>query len=271
MKKKIIVTSLTLLFVTLVLSSCTISADYPTGDLGYSDDIVAGNEYEWTVKTLDSGGDNMSYVGEDDFYIGDQTLEQGDKIKLVVLEDPDTAVDDWYDIYVDGVKSLYPTSDFLDFFSYLYGFGSTFISPVSYTNATGTYELYQQLYEELLENAYNYSESYTTSIYTEIYELTSGYKLSGDVLSMEMYARMYSSNGTHHVELEGTMEISVNINTGLLGNMKYFIDMDVLGEIGFTYFLLESKYANVPYDWVFGILGLTFVGVVMVLINKKRR
>ena len=59
MHKKII----SLFAILTILSFLPIStqADFPTGDLGYSDEIAVGKEFEWTVSKLVLNGDFSDY------------------------------------------------------------------------------------------------------------------------------------------------------------------------------------------------------------------
>ncbi len=250
------------------------TADYPTGELGYSDQIAVDAEFEWTVSKLAATGD-FTYLA-DFFYIGDSDLTQGDKIKFVILEDPDNATGVWFDVFVDGVKVIGPESFFIGFY---YGFGNFFINPVTYINTTGTYQLYDQIFEELVE----LNDHYTTSVSYEIYGITIQgdidqtieYKLQGDVfsLSISQSITMTMSGGGTEISTEGTSEYitSVNTVTGLLGKIEMKMEAENEYASGTFHILIDSGYANIaPYSWAYSFLGLSVIAAVVALVKRKR-
>ncbi|MCE7742377.1 MAG: hypothetical protein GOP50_07935 [Candidatus Heimdallarchaeota archaeon] len=273
MNKKIITAFI--LLACLAFMPITSTADYPTGELGYSDEMVVDAEFEWTVSKLATTGDFTYFA--DMFYIGDIGLTQGDKIKFVVLEDPDNATGAWYDIFVDDVKVIGPESFFIGFY---YGFSSFFVNPVTYTNTTGTYNIYEQIFEELVE----LNDHYVTSVSYEMYGITIQgdidqtleYKLKGDVFSISMSTKMSMtmSGGGTEMSSEGTSEYktSVNIVTGLLGTVEMKMEAESDYQSGSFHLLIDSDYANiVPYSWAFSFLGITVIAAVVALAKRKRK
>ncbi len=281
MNRKIIISMV--LLACLAFLPITSTADYPTGTLGYADEIAVGEKFEWTVTKLDLSGDFATYT--DDFYIGDKELSQDSKIKVVVLEDPDNASGVWYDIYVNNVKTSDSSMGFLLGYGLYYAFGGFFINPVTYTNTTGTYNIYEQLIEELVDDNYNNGDSITTTYggytyeygYSEIVE----FKLQEDVFSILMYDYAYISiegNGYEEsMSMEMRIETTTNIRTGLLGRMEVLIDYDMATSYsGKIHFIIDSPYAGdgrtiVPYTWSFSLLGLSAMAIALVIVKRKRK
>ncbi|MHA1199888.1 MAG: hypothetical protein ACTSQF_11220 [Candidatus Heimdallarchaeaceae archaeon] len=272
MNKKII-TTLAILCC-LIFMPISAKADYPTGTLGYSDDIVVGNEYEWSISKFDMTGDFATYTSY--MTIGEFDLSEGAKIKLVITDDPDTAVGDWFEMYVNDVLLTgdpYSLSFFLG-----YGVGGFFINPVTYTNATGTYNIYEQILEELAEN--NIDETTGTSYEyggvtfdygaTEVIE----FSIKGDVFVLYMYVRMYAtiSGGGYDesMEMEISQEMTINTVTGLLGKIEVDANFDMGYMTGSVHLIIDSGYAATPYEWAFSFLGLTVIAAVVGLAKRKR-
>ena len=67
MKKIFQKLSILILIFTITSSTLSITADYPTGVLVFSDDITPGNSYTWIIDILDIVGD--MYETSQDFYI----------------------------------------------------------------------------------------------------------------------------------------------------------------------------------------------------------
>ncbi len=270
MNKKII-TALVML-TALMFMPITTKADYPTGILGYSDDIVAGAEYEWSVVKFDLTGDFASYTSY--ATIGDTDLSKGMKIKIVVTEDPDTAVGDWFEMYINDVLV---TGDPYDLsFGLYYGVGGFFINPVTYENATGTYNIYEQLLEEL-ENVDEHTDTSTQySGFTYELGLTERltFSIKGDVFVIEVYMRLYASiegGGTSQtMEMEAEQEMTINTVTGLMGKVEMKMDANTPYGAGSIHLLIDSGYAATPYEWAFSFLGLTVIAAVVGLARRKR-
>ncbi|MCE7742374.1 MAG: hypothetical protein GOP50_07920 [Candidatus Heimdallarchaeota archaeon] len=258
------------------------SADYPSGELGYSDDIAVGEEFEWTVDTLAFTGEFTSL--STDAYIGTEYLSQGDKIKVVVTEDPDTANVTWYDLFVDGVQ-VDPNFGFLVNYGMYYTYGGFFISPVTYTNATGTYNIYEQLMEELGD--YSYDETYSTAYtyggttYEYGYTYQMGFSLEDDVFSYLVYEHVYAhivgGGYDETMSMEVRMQASTSISTGLMGMMEVYIIYDVPSYYeGSLHLIIDSDYApidgnrTVPFEWAFSLLGISTLAVLVVFVKRKR-
>jgi hypothetical protein len=277
MNKKIITAFI--IMAALAFMPISAKADYPTGTLGYSDDIVAGNEYKWTVSKLDLDGDFADY--SDQATLGGEYLSQGATIKIVVTDDPDNG-GDWFEIYLGN--TLLPNATFGDLLDYgfYYTFGGFFINPVTYTNATGTYGIYEQLLEEVEGNNEEYSDSYSTVYSNVTVEYEYSYKLEfsikNDVFVIHMSAleSMSMIGGGYDVSqyINILMETTININTGLIGKIEYMADVNLgisTSTIdGKMHLLIDSGYAKTPYSWAFSFLGLTIVAAVVGLIRRKR-
>ncbi len=279
MNKKIITTLVIL--TSLMFLPISAKADYPSGTLGYSDDIAVGNEYTWTVKTLDLSGDFSDYTSY--ATIGGEDLSKGSKIKVVVTDDPDTAIGDWYEIYLDS--ELLPSADFgslLDYGMY-YASGNFFINPVTYTNATGTYGIYEQILEEVVDQNEDNSDSdsteYSGYTYSYSYSEKIEFAIKGDVFSVVMYEYegMSLKGGGYDIEqhIEIRVETTININTGLIGKTEYMVDvslgMSTTSTIaGTMHILIDSGYANTPFSWAFSFLGLIVFAAVVGLVKRKR-
>ncbi|MHA1199889.1 MAG: hypothetical protein ACTSQF_11225 [Candidatus Heimdallarchaeaceae archaeon] len=271
MNKKLI--SMVIILTCLAFTPITSTADYPTGDLGFSDEIIPDAEFEWTVSKLTMTGDFASYT--DYVYIGDIILAQGAKIKLVVLEDPDTAIGIWFDVFVDNVKVVDPY-DFWIGYGSLYGFGGFFINPVTYTNATGTYNIYEQIIEELeiFDVEGGTSTDYGGLTVEISYSQRIGYKIIGDVFAMSIYMHTYQSvQGVgYDITQEVTIEAETTINTvtGLLGKSEVKVESDSEYMTGTMHIIIDSGYAATPYEWAFSFLGLTVIAAVVGLAKRKR-
>ena len=255
------------------------TADFPTGTLGYHDDIIAGAEYEWTVDKLEFTGDFASYSTE--MYIGSEILQQGDKIKIVVTEDPDTATGIWFEVYVNGIL-VDPDFGYLIYYGMMYGtYGGFFISPVTYTNATGTYNIYEQIIEEI-ETGYNEYSDFSTEYGGYTYEYGYTFKieagLDGDVLTVLFHQLGYLSlhGGTYDLSYIEEMKIqtSLNIRTGLVGSLEFLYNVDTPYETGKFHLIIDSDYASggrtVPFNWAFSLLGISSLAIVAVFIKRKR-
>ncbi|MHA1199844.1 MAG: hypothetical protein ACTSQF_11000 [Candidatus Heimdallarchaeaceae archaeon] len=288
MNKKIIFSILIL--TCLAFMPISASADYPSGTMGYSDDIVAGAEFEWTVDTLAFTGAFTSVTS--DAYIGTEYLTQGDKIKVVVTEDPDTAVGDWFNLFIDGV-SVDPYLGYLLYYGLAYTFGSFFISPVTYTNATGTYNIYEQLMEELGDYYYDETYEYSTEIsgYTYEYGYTyeMGFTLEDDVFSYLIHERTWAhiegGGYDESMEQEIRVQASTDINTGLMGTLEVYINIDMPTSTYYSYMssgsihmIIDSDYApidgfgrTVPFEWAFSLLGISTLAVIVVLVKRKKQ
>ncbi len=277
MNKKVI--SAIILLTCLVFMPITTSADYPTGELGYSDEIAVGEEFEWTVSKLEVTGD-FDHLA-DRFYIGDTILYQGDKIKIKILEDPDEATDIWFDIYVNDIKIIDPDPYFVYIIwrSMYYTSCDFFITPVTYTNATGTYNLYEQTYEELedrnYDNSDSYSEVYDGVTYEYTYSKKFEFKLQGDVFSIyRYYYESYSIKGNGYDESwywKWMIETTINIRTGLVGKAEILYDLDEYDRKGKLHLLIDSDYAKTPYEWAYSFLGITVIAAVVALVKRKRK
>ncbi len=262
-----------IVFTCFALSPITTSADFPTGNLGYSDEIAVDSEFEWTVKTLQLTGDITKYY-DDDFYIGDTILEQGNKIRLVVLEDPDDAIGIWYDIYVDGAKVTNPNNIWLGY-AQGYGYSDFFISPVTYTNTTGTYNLYEQIFEEFVADAEDYSKDETSNGYTYRYIVRNQYTLTGSTFTSSFYLEVFFGDNTNYMSVKAELEMSVNTENGLLGHSKTYIEIDMTmygsEAVGTLDFQLTSKYTGIPFNWAFSFLGITVIAAVIALAKRKKK
>ncbi|MCE7747157.1 MAG: hypothetical protein GPJ51_02090 [Candidatus Heimdallarchaeota archaeon] len=290
MKKKNILLIDLLLLVSLVFCPITNFADYPSGTLIYSDEVKQGKTFKWKVTTLEEQGESYLYYANY-MHIGDIDLVQGDKIEVLIMKDPDEAGigEIWYNVYVNDVNVTDPSDISLVFWIYgIYGHEMPFISPVDYTNATGTYGLYESLYEEIGDYGYSgedhetYSYGDTTYMYDYVYSV--GFTLEEDIFYSELY--MYERNlvegpGTDKdlEYLEATIKNSVDIDTGLLVESKFFIDYEyfervsevvIEEEIGYFHFLLELKGSLIPYNWSYNVLGLSFIALIVLLRRKKR-
>ncbi|MHA1199890.1 MAG: hypothetical protein ACTSQF_11230 [Candidatus Heimdallarchaeaceae archaeon] len=256
----------------------TTQADYPTVTLGYSDEIAVDSEFEWTVSKLTMTGDFATYT--DRIYINTTALERGDKIKVVVTDDPDTAIGEWYEVYLNDVEIANPTLGDLIYYSmYDIGFGDFFINPVTYTNATGTYNIYEQMLEEV--EAYNDETTYETSgvdtsiTYDLNYQFKVEFKITGDVFSVLIYTNYQVSvegggyDYTYSQEMR--IESTINIRTVLFGKMELYADFVGPGQNGVIHMLLDSGYAKTPYEWGFSFLGLTVIAAVVGLVRRKRK
>ncbi len=274
MNKKII--SAIILLTCLAFMPITSTADYPTGELGYSDEIAVDSEFEWTVSKLVTTGDFATYT--DYFYIGDSDLTQGAKIRFVILEDPDNATGVWFDVFVDDVKVINPENFWIGY-GY-YAFGGYFINPVTYTNTTGTYQIYDQIFEELVE----LNDEYSTSISYEMYGITIvgsmntelKYSLKGDVFVIYQYMSvdMTMSDGATELTSAGSMEFeqTINTKTGLLGKSELTMEIESDYITGSFHILIDSGYANIaPYSWAYSFLGLSVIAAVVALAKRKRR
>lgn len=288
MKKKRILLINLLLLISLALCPITNFADYPTGDLTYSDTISTGKSFKWKVSTLESLGEY--YISE--MYIDEIQLEQGDTIEVKVMKDPDEAEygEIWYNIYVNDINVTDPTDidlGYIGYYSYFF-YGMYFISPVDYTNNTGTYSIYEAIYEliadysETEEDHETNSYGGTTYTYDYIYSLIIA--LEGDIFSSEMYIYqriLAEGPGTDKYLdlLEVTIESSLNIKTGLLKENKLWLDYEFFeresevvneDEKGYFHFLLEQKGSGAPYNWSYSVLGLSFIALVVVLRRRKK-
>ena len=295
-KKKILLINL-LLLTSLVLCSITNTAYYPSGEITYSDQIVAGRSFKWEVKDLESAGEEYSYFG-DYMYIGEIQLAQGDIIEVKVLKDPDESDpgEPWYNLYVAGINVTDPT--YIEF-GYLWYFmmyfmwyftmgGMFFISPVDYTNTTGTYNIFETLYEQLEDFGYSEEEhEYSSSggvTYTYDYIYRMEVALSADIFSFELYVYEYDLEQGPGTDrdlnfLEATIRFAIDIKTGLLEEYKNWIDYEFFERVegvieddekGYFHFLIKQKGLGAPYNWNYSVLGLIIIAVVIVLKRRKK-
>ncbi|MHA1199842.1 MAG: hypothetical protein ACTSQF_10990, partial [Candidatus Heimdallarchaeaceae archaeon] len=161
---------------------------------------------------------------------------------------------------------------------YVYGFGEGFISPVTYTNGTGTYNIYEQLFEEFepYNEDYTYSTSYEYSgatvdvAITEIVE----FSLKGDVFAFyqkdSISVTIVGGGYDDHILETVEYEMTINTVTGLLGVSVLDIEVDSSYGSGALHMKIDSGYANTPYEWAFSFLGLTVIAAVVGLAKRKR-
>ncbi len=274
MKKQVFMTLIILSV--LAFMPITTKADYPTGTLGYSDEIAVDSEFGWTVSKLTFAGDFTTFSSE--IYINTTTLEQGDEIKIVVTDDPDNG-GDWYDLYLNDVEIATPTLSDLIYSEMDYFTGiSKFINPVTYTNTTGTYNIYEQLLEEVESQNDEYtletSGVGTDSTYDFNYQMKVEYKITGDVYSVCFFydiQRTGVNGGNDYSYGEGMrIESTLNIRTGLLGKMEMYFRSDSFGIESELHMLIDSGYAETPYSWAYSFLGLTVIAAVVGLVKRKR-
>jgi hypothetical protein len=270
MNKKIL--SAFIIIAALAFIPISTKADYPTGTLGFSDEIVAGNTYEWSVAKLDVTGDFASYTS--DMYIGNDSLSEGVTIKIEVTDDPDNG-GDWFDMFINNNPVSGDPYD-IGFDLYSYGIGGFFINPVTYDNGTGVYNIYEQVLEELE----NIDESTETSYQTYGITYSAGltervtFSIRNDIFVMEGLFRLYTSisGGGYDVEMEMVMEQTITINTltGLLGIVEMKMDADTPYGSGTVHLLINSGYAKTPFSWAFSFLGLTVIAAVVGITKRKR-
>lgn len=272
MNKKILAAFVIITALTFV--PFTTKADVPYGELGFSDDIVPGAEFEWKVAQFDATGDFAPYTS--DATLGGELLSEGYTIKIVVTEDPDNATGDWFELYLNDNLVTGDPYDFSFEFGYGYGIGTFFINPITYTNLTGTYYIYEQLIEEL--DNIDEETSYSTDFYgiTQVGGLTERltFSIKNDVFVIDAYVRYYTSisGGGYEetMELVITETVTVNTLTGLLGTIDMEMKADSSSYSGSVHLRISSGYAKTPYNWAFSFLGLTIIAAVAGLARKKR-
>ena len=276
--KKLLVISL-LLLILLSLNPSTSTADYPTGTLNYSDKIAVGETFEWTVKTVELTGYFNTYQGM--FYIGEKALQEGQKVKLTVLEDPDTASGIWYDIYVNDARVINPTSVYLGIGMMVVS-GNFLISPVTYTNTSGTYDLYEELFDELRDSVYEYMYTYNyvatysggfTIIYTTSDRFLVNFEDNVFSFFYEEYYRFYSPNGMITGDEEITIRYVAEVNTitGLLEKSEMLFDINTDTTVAKLHFLIESDYEEASSDWLFSLISIPCLAVLITLTKRKRK
>ena len=270
------ITTAVLLLTCLAFCPYTTSADYPSGTLGYSDEIAVGSEFEWTIKTLERERGTSFYYHLyyfEEFYIGDTLLEQGNKIKIVVVEDPDTAIGAWYDVYVDGNKITNPDDFWLGIWTN-FAYSDFFISPITYTNTTGTFDLYEQIFEEFVDEEEDTTSEETSYGNTYRYIEKVDYSLSRNTLTSKAHFELYFSTGIEYIQFKCDLESSVNTENGLLGYSKMYIETDIFmygyDETAYVNLHIDSKYTNIQFSWIYGFLGITVIATIVFLVKKKR-
>ncbi len=257
------------------------SADYPTGELGYSDEIQPGNEYKWTLSKYEFTGDFADMKDYYESYIsyygyGDMLPKAGDIYKVVILADPDTATDVWYELYINDV--LVPEAGYLyTSFSY-YGFTPFLILPTTYTNATGTYNIYEQMLEEIEPYFYDDGDSYSTVYNGYTFSGTYSQKITieekGSVMVLSVYMYQYATITGGYTELTSEIEVigeaTINTQTGLFGYLELSVEATTDYMSGSVHIKIDSPYGNAPYNWAYSFLGITVIAAVVALAKRKR-
>ncbi|MCE7749301.1 MAG: hypothetical protein GPJ51_13005 [Candidatus Heimdallarchaeota archaeon] len=269
MNKKL--TVLTVLLGCILLIPSTTSADLPTGIMKYANEVIPDAEYKWEVTTLESGGAIIEMFPTD-IHVGNAQLAEGDEVKLIVLEDPDETSDIWYDIFVNDDRVTTPDDIWIGYLE-SYGLYNSFITPVSYTNNSGTYNLYEQMFEELDQVDATYED--VTGVFSYQIEFLVQYSILGDIFKTTYSEDVYFTDGSGITEVLLVLETTFNTQTGVLEtsriDFEYSSNMYGYDKTAFLHFLLESKSSGIPFDWMFGFLSISVIAAIITLIRRKRR
>jgi len=259
------------LFIFLLVIPVISNADLPTGIIKYADEIIPDAEYKWEVTTLETGGAIIELFPTD-IHIGNAQLAEGDDIKLVVLEDPDETSDIWYEIFVNEDKVSTPDDIWIGYLEN-YGLYNLFISPVTYTNNSGTYNLYEQMEEELEEADATYVE--ITGFFSYQIEYLVQYSIRGDIFKSIYSEEVYYTDGDGVLEASIIYETTFNTQTGVLESSRidfdYSSSMYGYDKTAFLLFLIESKSSGIPFNWMFSFLSICIMAAIVTLIHRKRR
>ena len=273
--------------ITLSLLPLSSQADYPSGDLLYSDDIIPNAEFIWTVEQLSASGDYAYAV--DYNYLDQIFLAEGQTIKLVVTEDPDTANDTWYDLFVNNVKVNNPENTSIGTFAGYSPYGQ-FITPVKYDNGS-VYDLYTQLYEEF-EDAGAFIDAHFLYHYSDMiseysYSINMRFELTDNIFKLVYSIGLddYFIDPTDDDESIEKISIeavsAIDINSGIIQEYRTIIDYEIYEKVagnvttdeeGHYYLqILAEGYDPDPssFSILFSILGLSIFGVIVYTIRRR--
>jgi hypothetical protein len=268
----------------LLLSQSRTSAVLSPGVYSFADEIRVGSEYEWTIKQLE----NLEevYGSVEDFYIDDIQLVEGAIIKLVVRAEPNSVYCCWYDLFVDDVEVSSPTNISVGYAPfYMYTYPNYFISPIQYSNDTGTYNYFELIYESYLENVYTIIEYTGLPIYTEEFQLRKigNWDDSSITAGLEILESRLEVNpdGSEYYEYF-SFDVSHTINTdnGLLLENHANIDYEtyekaangtiLFHEQYYNHYLIELNPEPSSFSWMISFFGLSTFGVITFIVKKRR-
>ncbi|GAH10788.1 unnamed protein product, partial [marine sediment metagenome] len=142
--------------------------------------------------------------------------------------------------------------------------------PVTFTNDTGTYSLFDELYNQFIAEDYDYG-------YIDI-----SVDISQDTFTHTVYSNFEdvssSIDGDEYWKLETTIETLIDIENGILKETRLWSDWDVqvidnstvFKEEGYVHFLVQQKGSDeisIPFNWVYGGLGLSVLAVIIIKIR----
>ncbi len=286
-KKIFVVLAFLFLFSTIMSQNFHVLA---LDEFTYSNEIVPGKSFQWQVKTLDIVGD--FYEVSTDFYIGTNQIKESDTITLKVIADPDETNETWYELLLNNnqasASDLWGLGFIWTYYAYDYGSDIPLVYPVTYTNATDSYNIYDLIWDQVEGNGENSTNNYTSTYpsSTVISEgtISQDFDLSGDIFTDYLYVNYYDhteqTDGTLTIDiLEATVYTKTNKMTGLLEEAYSFISWDekeyvnstlTNDDVGHSNFWLKLTAGRVlPYSWAFSILGLSFFAIVFIIRRKR--
>jgi hypothetical protein len=206
----------------------------------------------------------------------------------------------WVDFYLNGVWKTNSTDDIglieLDWMGWP-GLGSYlidyfFIQPPTYFNSTGTYNnflIYHNNFDQgtaefkTETNAHAYSESFGMKAKT-----TSRLSKNTWTIKYEMSSVYHEHDATDPANwwiddetTEVYYELRFNVATGILVFLQYdysFHDVretegstDIDDEIMNLLIESSSLTTNIPFNWAYSLLGIISLGMIVIIINRKKR
>ncbi len=302
MKNKKFKLSLVIVFSLLLLAS-TFSTETVQGqDYSYPSELAVGESFEWEVVELTLLG-SVS-IGFLDY--GDDTLEQGDKFSVKLIDDINNVTNGtpsellnpsntWAEFYLNGDFKTNETNQIglldLGWLSLApIGMDDFFLQPTTYENATGVYN-----YFEILNNAFGQLSMTMENIvdshgyynhYTMKVKLTS--KLTSRAWTIKFQIDESDTEDdlldpvdwTKTIETSSrSIELRFNVKTGFLTYLDYqydwHLERTVEGSVDIDddsiHLLIKSTSlpTGAPFEWGFSVFGLAVIS--LIVYKRKRR
>ncbi len=194
--------------------------------------VQKGDEFEWVVKTLiipeipEEADDEMGDFDPEE----DIPFKQGDTIKLVIDEDLPTNYTEMYDSEIGDYVSLYINDEEED----LTDMDFPLVMPLTMKEGDEVIDMFEEMENEMKEMKAEIEEMLETldamieadeidMEYTWKFDITSTDK----VLSLDAGFTMEMNDGDDYVKAEMEMFISFDKETGVLKEVKMYLDYDI--------------------------------------------
>ena len=286
----------------LVLTSISKTNTVQGQEFSYPSELTIGASYEWQVTELIQLGTVSTLF----LTYGDDTLEQGDKFSVILLDNINNVTNGtpsellnpaniWGEFYLNDEFKTNITSEIglldLNWIGLLsIGMDEFFLQPTTYENVTGVYNYFEILDENFPhvvataeeEIEYHGFYGHGTVKYTQSSKLSSkSWTIKLQIEEVEIEDDLLDPmNWEKTIETTSRyVEIRFNIKTGLLTYLDYDYawhrERTVEGSVDIDdnsiNLLIESTTlpTGAPFDWAYSVIGLALVSVI--IYKRKRR